>query len=610
MDSNLEVIRSIYENECQRIVECKEIKTEEKFIYNIIFNQKLIKLIDINTLNAINSNIIKCQKTEDRLYIVTKHHELNNQKLLKDYINSNNLTLRQQFSITQQLINLFIQIYKTTDLLQYKVLNFNNLSVSEDNVLFVNGYFEFKDEYDLSDNYSYRNLGHMIHYVFSKEEIVDYNISDTIPPDVLKIIVKCLTREYFHPKDTLKELENSPIYSIINCNTTSYATDKKLFNYDTECNNTNNTTKAAAKISVDHENNSINIVSNIVPDNLDDIPLDLDENIDSDPLGENPAELLKDEILENPDETSLNSSDEPSLNNGNDLPLKNPDEFFDEIKDEPFESLDEPLDEPDEDEPKVIDIFLSDGSSKDKGGANNYLFYEDEEDSKIKKVMKFAIPLVMLVFVFAIGFFVIKTLYKGSEQANADNVNVGNNTGKDDEKKPDDPDKTDKPDESNPSNDGEEPSVSLDNSKFKLYFSDEIINKIAYSGKAAVLDTEVYSTGKNSLLIENDSTETEKIFFASIDFTDKELSYMKNNTVVITPVFKALKDLDAKLIVEAYQNGKLMTNKTGKISIPDDIWIKNGINVVTDKIDRINLYLEFTGKNKVWLDNISIDLLK
>jgi len=59
MDSNLEIIKSLYENECQRIVECKDIKTGETFIYNTVFNQKLIKLIDINILNSIKSNIVK-----------------------------------------------------------------------------------------------------------------------------------------------------------------------------------------------------------------------------------------------------------------------------------------------------------------------------------------------------------------------------------------------------------------------------------------------------------------------------------------------------------------------------------------------------------------------
>jgi hypothetical protein len=51
--------------------------------------------------------------------------------------------------------------------------------------------------------------------IFSGTEIVDYNISDTIPPDVLKIIVRCLTREYVFPNDALVELKKSPIFNMI-----------------------------------------------------------------------------------------------------------------------------------------------------------------------------------------------------------------------------------------------------------------------------------------------------------------------------------------------------------------------------------------------------------
>ncbi len=586
MDSNFEVIKSIYENECQRIVECKEIKTGENYIYNIIYNPKLMKLIDANTLSSLNSNIVKCQKTHDRLYIVTKLHELNNQKLLKDYIDSNTLTLKQQFSLTQQLINLFIQIYNTTDLLQYKILSFDNLSVDEDNVLFVNGYFEFKDEYDLSDNYSYKNVGKIIHYIFSKEDIVDYNISDTIAPDVLKIIVKCLTREYFHPKDTLKELENSPIYSLINCKTDSCVIDKKILDAE---NYTELRNKAKSAIENDDKLEKSNKAAAIVPSGLSD-------ELSSETLRD---ELLEDGLLEDSDLLSADNSEDKVFINSEEVSL---DEFEDlPLDDENLSSESSELaDSSIEEDSNIIDIFLSDAVAN-----RNNVIEDSEKNERAKNFMKFAIPIIMGIFILAVGFFVIKSLFGKNEPVSGDNVDNGNNIGTVDNNKPDD---SNKPDDN--SSNPDKPNVNPDNNDFKLYFNDELIKKIGYTGKLASVSTEVFSTGNSSLLVENDSAETAKVLFAVVDFTNEKLSYMLNDTVAISAKFKAFKDLDAKLLVEVYKDNKIITNATAKISIQDDIWIQKDISVETEKIDRVNLYLEFSGENKIWIDNISVDVMK
>lgn len=554
MDSNLEIIKSIYENECQRIVECKDIKTGEIFIYNTIFNQKLIKLIDVNILNSIKSNIVKCQKTQDRLYIVTKPHNLNNQKILKEYIDSGNLTLKQQFSMTQQLINLFIQIYNVTDLLQFKILSFDNLSVSYDDVLFVNGYFEFKDEYDLSDNYSYKSLGNIIHYLFSKEDIVDYNISDTIPPDVLKIIVKCLTKEYFHPKDILKEFENSPIYGIINCKTDSPVNCMKLSDL------TESKIEEKAEGSQNFQNDE-----------------------------------------------SLYGEHNSGSNNADDLGIKlDVDESYDEFNDEnnALHEGEEATNEKDDDL-NIIDIYLN-NSANDK----NNKIAEYEDDSKLKKAMKFIIPIFIILFVTIVSIFLIKSLYGKGEQTSGGNVNPVENPDKDkdDDKNPDKDNDDDK--DNDPSKDNDKSDLDLDSSEFKLYLNNDLIRKTGYTGKTAVLDNEVYNEGTSSLLAENDTDETAKILFAVIDFTNEKLSYMKNNQVGIAAKFKGLKDVDAKLVVEAYIDGKMVANSNGKIQIFDDIWIQKQITVDVGNIDRVDLYIEYSGKNKIWIDMIDIDVSK
>lgn len=568
MDSNLEIIKSLYENECQRIVECKDIKTGEIFIYNTIFNSKLIKLIDINILNSIKSNIVKCYKTQDRLYIVTKPHDVNNQVNLKEYIDTTNITLKKQFSISEQLINLFIDIYNVTDLLQYKILNFNNLSVDEDDNLIVNGYFEFKDEYDLSDNYSYKNVGTIIHYLFSKEEIVDYNISDNIPPDILKIIVKCLTREYFHPRDILKEFQNSPIYSIINCKT------------DTSSNRVKPSDLTVLAVNK-NDNDSINKDKAVV--NEDSVVTN------EDVLNTNNTDLTEEACID-----SLNEDEE-----SNDNAFEN--DISSDIKNE-SESI--------SDNVNIIDIYLN---SVDEEKANSNALMDDTGKNKLSKAMKFLIPAFIIVFVTIVSIFLIKNLYN-DEQADSGNVTTDKDSNKDDSKdsNTDITDNSENNTDDDSIKDDEKDQSQLDgeDSEFKLYLNDELIKHIGYTGKTAVIDTENYNEGTSSLLIQNDKDENVKVLFSVIDFSNEKLSYLKNNQVTISLKFKALKDVDAKLVVEAYMDDKLSANSSGKIEIFDDIWSQKVITITVGDIDRVNLYIEYSGINKVWIDTLDIDILK
>ena len=569
MDSNLEIIKSLFENECQRIVECKNNKTGEILIYNTIINQKLIKLIDINILNSIKSNIIKCYRTEDRLYIVTKPHELNNQQILKEYIDKNNLSLKQQFLITEQLINLFIEIYNTTDLMQFKIINFENLSIGNDDTLYVNAYFEFKDEYDLPDNFTYKNIGNIIHYLFSKEDIVDYNISDTIPPDILKIIVKCLTREYFHPKDILKEFVNSPIYGLINCKADKLANKSKMTDLAGLA-----TSFASNETADKNKDIKVKIVDNTQTTScVDEINLDINDDIES------------------------STQDNLDIDNSENNNLDKEDVDLDNINIENHEAISEAEDV------SIIDIYLNDMLEEKNKDIN-----EERGPGKLGKALKFIIPVFVIAFVTIVSIFLIKNLYNDKPVNNDDVTNPSGNSNTDNNENNENNGNVENDDSQNQETD--KPQVSLEDSDFSLYLNNELIEKIGYEGKIAVLDTENYNEGNSSLLVENENDDTIKSLFAVIDFNNEKLSYMKNNQIGISAKFKALDDVDALLVVEAYKNNKLSANNSGKVQIYDDVWSQKEITIVVGEIDRVNLYLEYKGANKVWIDTIDIDILK
>ncbi|HOW23327.1 MAG TPA: hypothetical protein PLV23_06820 [Sedimentibacter sp.] len=212
MNNNYRIIRTIHENVFQRILECKDNETGEIFYSNIITSKKVINLINVQDLRKLNSNILECYGTEDRIYIFTKSLEANSKKLTDL---AKKLTMKQQFNLAEKAINLASDIFNMTDIVQQKILDLDRLYIDGNNELLVDCNLIFDQEYDIADNETFKRLGNILHVIFSGSEIIDYNISDDIPPDIIKIIVRCITREYVFPKDALTELKSSPILSMI-----------------------------------------------------------------------------------------------------------------------------------------------------------------------------------------------------------------------------------------------------------------------------------------------------------------------------------------------------------------------------------------------------------
>ena len=213
MNNNYTIIRTIYENVFQRILECKDNDTGAIFYSNIVTSKKVINLINVEELKKLSSNILECYNTEDRIYIFTKSLETECRKLTD--IANNKLTMKQQFNLAERTINLAADIFIMTDVVQQKILDLDRLYIDENNELIVDCNLIFEQEYDIADNETFKRLGNIIHVIFSGTEIIDYNLSDNIPPDIIKIIVRCITREYVFPKDALAELKNSPIFNMI-----------------------------------------------------------------------------------------------------------------------------------------------------------------------------------------------------------------------------------------------------------------------------------------------------------------------------------------------------------------------------------------------------------
>ncbi len=497
MNNNYKIVRTIFENVFQRVLECKDNDSGEIFYSNVITSQKVINLINIEELKTIPSNILESYNTEDRIYIYTKPLKTEYTGL-REY-SAKNLTLKHQFNLAEKVIELAQNIFNMTDVVQQKILDLDRLYVDENDKVIVDCNLIFEQEYDIADNETFKRLGNMIHYIFSGTEIVDYNISDTIPPDILKIIVRCLTREYTFPREVLAELKGSPIFAMI---------------FGTE-------TLAPSK---------------------------------------------------NPQNTII-QDEEPKPSNSSAEVLEHA-------------SHEEPIDEK-----SIFDIYVNDNNPKSRKKIKT------SGPVLGKEIKRAVLSIIIVVLVLLFGNMIIKNL------SNTQEVSADGKVDTDGEqvKNP----STDSPAQ----NEQTDPASSIADST-DMYFNDQLIEKIGYTGEKAKSDGDIYVEGKNSLVAANEGDGKLKSLFAVVDFTDEKFSYMLKKQIGISAKTKAEKDVEALIVLEAYKGGVLTSNFHTSVNIYDDMWSQVTVPINVTDADSLNIYIEYQGQNKVWIDSVFIDVIK
>jgi len=492
LNNNYKIIRTIFENVFQRVLECRDNDTGDIFYSNIITSRKVINLINLEELRSISSNILECYNTDDRIYIYTKPLKPE-YKALREQL-TNDLTLKQQFILSENVINLAQGIFNMTDVVQQKILDIDKLYVGSDNQVYVDCNLIFEQEYDIADNETFKRLGNMIHFIFSGNEIIDYNISDSIAPDILKIIVRCLTKEYMFPNDALQEMKGSPIYSMI---------------FD----------------AVSHKEKPL----------PEDIPVKVEKK---------QSELKQVDRSK----TAMNGVSE---------------EFYSE------------------EAAPVFDIFVNDGNpSKSKPKLSNHL--------SMKEIIRAAVSIIIVVIVLLAG---NKLINKFSEVKEVNS-----------------------PENSPPSgeNPGQESGITQDENSdsTEKYFNEKLISGIGYTGNKAEVDSTIYVEGKNSLLVANEGEDKIKALFAAVDFKDDKFNYMLKKQISIAAKMKAESESSVQVVLEAYKGGSLTSNFHTTVKVSSDIWSQFTIPINVTDADTLNVYVEYEGKNKVWVDSVYIDVIK
>jgi len=502
MNNNYKIIRTIFENGFQRVLECKN-DDGDVFYSNVITSQKAINLVNLEELRNFSSNIVECYNTEDRIYIYTEPVRAEYISLRE--IASKGLTLKQQFKLSESVISLAQGIYNMTDVVQQKILDIDKLYADEDNNVIVDLNLVFEQEYDIADNETFKRLGNIIHFIFSGSEIVDYNISDSIPPDILKIIVRCLTREYIFPEDVRTEMKNSPIYSMI-------------FSTDSHAGKISDEYAALKKVEAQ---NSV----------------------------EQEEEYADVESVNAPDDCSQDSS-------------------------------------------PIFDIYVND----------NHPVKQSTKAKKLltrKEAVRAVISILIVVLLLFGGNKLIKKLSDGKEA----NANNGNNNSQNQTP----PEKNNG--ENNGSGESPDPGSEITDST-EVYFNQSLLTKLGYAGNMAAVDNDIYLEGKSSLVVANEGEGKVKALFAAVDFGDEKFNYMLKRQIGIAVKMKSESDVEAQIVLEASKGGSLTSNFHTKVNVHDDIWEQFMVPINVTDADSLSIYLEYEGKNRVWIDDIYIDVIK
>jgi hypothetical protein len=208
---NYDVKEIIYDNSFQRISLCVNNDDGSEFYNNIIMSTRIIDLIDTEKLTRKFKNVLVAEKSDDRAYIITVPGEGVH---FENYFSNKNLTMKEQLFLTEDLLFKFQNLEMFEDLIEEAIISKENILVRDNEIEFDN-ILKFSQGYDISESLLIKSAGDYMHYIYTGRFIDDYNISDKLPPDIMKIIIRCYSNQYRDMEEVIRAFEKSQTYSLV-----------------------------------------------------------------------------------------------------------------------------------------------------------------------------------------------------------------------------------------------------------------------------------------------------------------------------------------------------------------------------------------------------------
>ena len=209
--NNYDVKEIIFENNLQRITRCMNNENETEFYNNIIMAPRIIELIDSNLLVEQMETILASTKNEDRAYIATC---ILDSIPLEDYIIQTDLTMSDQLNLTERLLDTFLKLEEYPDLIQESMIQKDNILVADGEIVLRN-LLKFSQAYDISESVLVKEVGNYIHFIYAKSYIDNYEISEKLPPDIKRLVMRCFSNQYMHIGQVCEAFKSSPTYALV-----------------------------------------------------------------------------------------------------------------------------------------------------------------------------------------------------------------------------------------------------------------------------------------------------------------------------------------------------------------------------------------------------------
>ncbi|WP_427339464.1 hypothetical protein [Caloranaerobacter sp. DY30410] len=210
---NLTAIDIYIENKHQKIIRCKGKISGDEYLVNILFDKSLFKKEELIILKEEFDLVEKVEETEKGVYIITRHDVYEN---IYEHIQKNKITLSNQINYATLILEKINKIKHLPLEVISSAAKSNNIKVDKSNKLIFTGLIILSDDKPVSYGQILKDIANLLHIIFDGNEIYNDKISKEIPPDIQKIIVKCLEERYATFDEVLKDLKSSKIYRLIN----------------------------------------------------------------------------------------------------------------------------------------------------------------------------------------------------------------------------------------------------------------------------------------------------------------------------------------------------------------------------------------------------------
>ncbi|WDV44646.1 hypothetical protein PV797_14115 [Clostridiaceae bacterium M8S5] len=208
---DLEILDIFYENDFQKIFICRDKNDDQKVYVNSIGDKQIVDNINEQELENAVESIKSIKEFNGRLFIVSDYNENN----LHAFIEGNHLSLGEQFTITEKIMDNINTYNRLPNFLSKAMINKYNVVLEENNNIKNLGLFIFDGEVDNAPNSFSVPLAEMISYIFTGSDNKETRDEGLIPPDVREIINKCKQYDYLDIQQCKDDLKNSGVYGLV-----------------------------------------------------------------------------------------------------------------------------------------------------------------------------------------------------------------------------------------------------------------------------------------------------------------------------------------------------------------------------------------------------------